>query len=527
MGWQDAPMVEKPAAIGWQSAPLVSATPPGVIPGGELSGSRNVGKPEPEKGFAQTILEDLIGAKQTVQAIGSGMIAGPVGAGGAVLKDIQSRLSGKGPIDTDKEDGTIASRIQAQPTSARGQQFTGAIGRAMEPLIGAVPELSRLGGGGAARSQEPIPTPPKFPVGHPKGAIARSLIDTGYKLTPEYAGSESKIAKGLSAWGGKIKTQQEMSAQNEEQAANMAAKDLGLPEGTAITDKNVKPVLAKYGEVMNKINAVHDDLGTADGPLRASLSEIGGHRMAVWAHEKTGVPPEYQEVINAVTRNDYTAPYLVAKIQTLRKDAQDNLGAVDRSKHSLGNAQMQAANSLEGFLERKLGEVGHPELSAEFRDARTMYAKAKDYLKATNQAGEVNVQTMAQIGDKKRLSGEAEKMAQLGGVFPKVGQPTSRTGGIQDIGVTDLGVSMLSPRPESALGAVALRPLARKALGSKYIQENYIRPSEVPKPPSTFKLAKTAIRNNPEIAAIAAAPTTDAEKEKRYQAWKRKQEASQ
>jgi hypothetical protein len=168
-------------------------------------------------------------------------------------------------------------------------------------------------------------------------------------------------------------------------------------------------------------------------------------------------------------------------------------------------------------LERQL--AGHP-LVGEFKKARMMYAKAMDYESVTNKGGDVDIRGMAALDGKKKLSGESERMANLGSMYPKVSQPSSATGGVQDIGVTDLAAAAISPRPESVMGAVLGRPIARKALASDVVQRNLVRPPE-PDVKTTPKKDRTGAK------VLARKPQEDDEKEARYQAWKRKQESGQ
>jgi hypothetical protein len=361
-----------------------------------------------------------------------------------------------------------------------------------------------------------IPRPPQ--VG-PKADIARDLIDNGYKLTPEATGSDSKIAKGLSAWGGKIKTQQELSAINEATAAKKGATDLGLTPDTPINAKSLKPIKDEYGRVRSAIDKVHAIFAGPDPELRASLGSIAGDKMTVWAHEKTGAPKEYQDLINAVSMEQYTPAYLTAKIGDLRKQGKQNLGSASGDRQ-LGNSQVKTAKALEDYLERQLQAQGNPELVADFQKARMMYAKAIDYEAVTNKGGDVDIRGMAALEGKKKLSGESERMANLGSMYPKVAQPSSLTGGVQDLGVTDLAAAAISPRPESVMGAVLGRPLARKALASDWAQRKLVRPPE-PDIKTTPKKDRTGAK------VLARKPQDDDDKEARYQAWKKKQESGQ
>jgi hypothetical protein len=375
------------------------------------------------------------------------------------------------------------------------------------------------------------------PADHPKVAIPNSLIDQGLKLTPSMTQNQSRVGRLLEGIGGKAQTRQLMSQKNEPIINEMAAKDLGLEPGTPITETTVKPILDKYSGIRSQIDSIKKEF-VPDDELKSSVSKIAGDQMVTWAHRKQDVPPAFKELLDIVGQETYTPKYLQAEARILRGKAKDNL-TKSNGDTQLGTAQKETANALENFLERQI-QTTNPDLIKQFQDARKMTAKVYDYLEVTNELGDVNAIRLAKLGETKPLSGEAKTIATLGGVQPKAAQPSSVTGGYQPHSAFDTAAaagSLMAGKPSGALEFIGVRPASREILASKYGQNKFVRPDTTPKTTIRPEVQAPRVVTETERAVVPVAVANmtkkqkraydDAEKERKYQEWKKKQRAEQ
>lgn len=471
------------------AAKAAEPPPPHDIPGGKDFGVP--GTPA-KKAPVSSVMDEIIGAGETAWSVGSGMAGGLVGSLAGIGKQVASGF----PRDTsaDKFASDIQRSMTYSPKTEAGQRDTGIVGDVVGNLIGATPELGRIGAMQSMRPPSDIPTPPKMTD---KQVRANELMDQGIKLTPSMTGSTSRTGKLLEAIGGPAQTRNKASVVNEETLNKLAAKDLGLPDGTPINKQTVDPILKKYGAVRKKIDGIKDTY-YGDDALRDSVKKVLGDKVDIWAHEKGTAPPEYQSLINDMLRNDFTPRYLQAKVRNLRETAGENYR---KGESQLANAQKATATALEDFLERRMRHL-YPGLVPEFVEARKMTAKVYDYLDAANEVGDISAPKMAR-GDQSKLTGNAKDIASAGSLYPKAVRPSSAAPYAEHSALDALGAvaSVTAGKPSGALDLLLGRPMARNALMSDFGQNKFVRPG-LPKPPSVTDQVWAAAQNNPALMQL-------------------------
>jgi len=369
-----------------------------------------------------------------------------------------------------------------------------------------------LGVKAAKANEGGIATPPKFAPDSPQVTIPKQAVDSGIKVPPQMTGTTSPVAKVLGWIGGKTATEHQASAMNEAALPKLAAKDLGLPEGTPILPANLKPIREEYGSIVKEITdadkATKQGVGMrgAAGPqgsnpvwrtddqLRNAADKIWSERSTIAQHEGKTLPKEFTDLHKVLQQSDYPPGYAMPKIKSLRAQATESYRKGD---YELGAAQKATANALEDFVGRGLEKTGNSDLVGRFQSARQRVAKSYDYEAAADEMGNINA------ANDKPLSGNAKTIATAANQYPRALQSTARTGGAADHSVASMGAAGLAAT-QGHFGAAADvllgRPLARKALLSDYGQRNWAIPQTVPRV-STYQQALAVAHNNPALLA--------------------------
>lgn len=254
--------------------------------------------------------------------------------------------------------------LVAPPGASAGRQMAGA---GIHEAINQAPAF--LGFKGAKATEGGIATPPRFAPDSPRVTIPKQTVDAGLKITPQMAGTTSPVAKVLGWVGGKTATEHQASAMNEAALPKLAAKDLGLPEGTPILPANLKPIRDEYSKLVNQITRADtsskqaagmsgaagpkasNPVWRADDQLRSAADKIWSDSSTIATHEGKPLPKEFAELKAVLAQSDYPPGYAMPKIKTLRAQATESYR---RGDYQLGAAQKATANALEDFVERGL-----------------------------------------------------------------------------------------------------------------------------------------------------------------------------
>lgn len=411
------------------------------------------------------------------------------------------------------------------PLGAIGMDLAGAVA---SPVTGALSNISRIGEyetgvrrnviGDVASMFVPLGGEAKAAseVGRiEKGAealkpMAEEARKQGYVLPPQMiTKNPGVVADVLGGWSGKIKTQQAASVKNQEVTNGLAAKSIGLPEDTHLTDKVFEDVRKEAGKAYTAVKTSIPVI-TPDEKFDAAVGSLGGANSHAAEHFPGIINnKEVLSLIDALKKHEpFPTEAGIEVVKDMRFKAKENLKAQGNpGAHALGLAQRQAADAMDDLIERNIAEAGGGQsvgLVKAYKDARQLIAKSYDLEGATNKAtGNVNALGIARLGAKgKPLTGELKTISDIASAFPKAMQPETRFGGNEELSALDFfgsAAAIAHGSPEVA-GMIMGRPLARKALLSKGMQDKL---AAVPKAgPSAGSVVKKLYR--PAVGASAA-----------------------
>jgi hypothetical protein len=324
----------------------------------------------------------------------------------------------------------------------------GAVGEEVSGTAGAVagttlPLLAR--GRGAKPSVDPEQV-----------ATARKA---GYVVPPSSV-SPTLGNRLLESIAGKTDTEQSAIVRNQPRTNAIITKDLGLPEGTPLTDKLLAAERAKSG-------AAYQAVKQSGVSINATDAYIDG--VANLGREFSAAAKEFPELLkndklnqlqDSLMRSSMSAGGAVELSRYLRQEAGANLKSFDdSSKMALGRAQKQAAGLVENLVRDNLAASGKGALVDAWDAARTRIAKLHDAESALTTGGNIDAKVYARLADKDRpLTGGAATVADFAGTFPKVARTP------ESIGSPDVNARMLLHRAlgggvGGAIGAVVGGPV--------------------------------------------------------------------
>lgn len=317
--------------------------------------------------------------------------------------------------------------------------------------------------------------------------------EAGYVVPP--ASVNPSIANvALESAAGKAATQQIASGRNQQVTNALAARSVGLPEKQQITPAALAEVRAKAGEAYKNVS----ESGRIR-PDRQYFNDLRGVRQTTseiasdFPEADIGSAEAVDKLVKSLAKRSFDAKSAVAYMKELRKSSTANLSGVnaaDPAKLSLGRAQRDAADALEEMVTRHLDDIGMPELSKAFDDARRTIAKSYTVQGALETTGNVNASKLAALLRKgKPLSAELETAARFAGAFPKAAVTPEKFGspGVSalDFAMTAGGAAalpFLDQDPYLALAYPAIRYGARNVALSKALQQGLIKPPARPRP---------------------------------------------
>jgi hypothetical protein len=299
--------------------------------------------------------------------------------------------------------------------------------------------------------------------------------EAGYVIPPTQA-RESLINRILEGTSGKVTTQQNASAKNQQVTHDLVSKALGLPEKEVITPNTLENIRTGAGSAYEKLKL--SGRVTPDKTYHEALDNVVKDFRAIekdFPQDK--LRPEV-DLIESLKSKSFEVNSALAKIKTLRADANK---AYSQGDSSLGNVNKKAANVIEDAIEKHLIDIEKPELLQQFRNARQLIAKTYTVQKALNPtSGTIDARKLAsELKKGKPLTGELKTVAEFAGQFPKAAQTTEMMGGRPQINPLDVGAAgiLSSITNPAALATLALRPTARSLALSPMIQNRLIQPA--------------------------------------------------
>ena len=302
----------------------------------------------------------------------------------------------------------------------------------------------------------------------------------GYVLPPSSVSEKPGLVSSvLAGWGGKIKTQQAASAHNQQITNTLAAESLGLPKDTVLTAQVFDDVRQKAGAYYK---AVVDAVPTVmpDESFKDAVKDLGGQNsQAAKYFPKITNNAGIKELVDELGKADaHPTAAWVEVVKELRHSANANLRGIamaDPSKHALGLAQREAANTIDELIERNVvAQTGQHGVVDAYRQARRMIAMAYDTESVTNPStGDVNARGLAKLADKGRpLTGGLRTISDAAMAFPKAFQDPAGFGHNEPWSALDFfgsGAALAHGNP--LLGAATLtRPLGRGIVLSGPVQ---------------------------------------------------------
>lgn len=468
--------------------------------------------------------------------IASGAVAAPV-AGIAGLGQMANNALGIGP-NKDPADvvGATQSALTYQPRTEAGQAATSLAG-APGSALGSLADKAGQGAASATRSPlygaltnaaiqaAPMALGTKLPAAGeaanaataadavasaPRQAALQAAHDAGYPIPPsEVSGATTgQVAAGI---GGKNDVNSSFALASQKVTNNLAKKDVGLgpnqPMSRTTLDSLEKAVGDNsYGAVRSadrttvplkdpQGNQIMSSSGKPmygpAGPIKADpqftqdIQAVGQDRAN--ASFGTKIDDKVADLQTTYGKQQYTPNDAVSAINQLRSDARANLNAVDDpAKLSLGRAQQQTAEAIEGQVSRYLQNTGQSQLYDQFTQGRTQIAKIKTVRDAIDAGGNVNAEKiLAEDPDGKVLTGGLKQIRDAAEILPKTVKDT--TGVQAPAPLSALGWNMAAAGAGAMAGAghgiggsaisggttaalLALRPAARAAVLSKLYQ---------------------------------------------------------
>lgn len=418
--------------------------------------------------------------------------------GGAVAR-VAPKLGGAIASGGMAGGGNMATRIAGGAVGgAAGAGMVNPDDAAMGAALGGAAPLVVRGAGAAGQAVGRVL---RGPEQTPQMAQAlQSAQELGLVVPPTQARASlgNRLMEGVA---GKITTAQNASAKNAPKINAAAAKALGL-EADQLTPEGI-------GYVKKAAGVLYDAVGSAGtvtpGPAYAkALDEIVAPHLQAAKGFPNAKPSPVIDMVESLRSESFDAAAAVAKIKELRSAADDAFKPGGAGA-DIGRAAKKAAKALEDALEAHLTSIGEPDLLRQFKDARTLYAKAATVGEAINPASNnVDARKLAQkLAKGKPLSGDLKKVAEFAAQFPKAAQPVEGMGSLPQLSPLDWfaggGIGMATGNPLSLL-MVGARPAARAAALSPAVQNRLVQSAPINALPA-YEALMLGSRAAPTIAA--------------------------
>jgi hypothetical protein len=498
MGWQDAPLVNVATpSNSWETAPAINEALPvnpyestfrealqNVPEGKRIMGSalaglggetvKNVGaltelvSPKYGKPITQ------FGQAMTNVASEANPVMGTIGQIGSYFSPVNALNKGAELISASK---TLPALI------AKNAGVGGALGFLTTPdsLIerGKSALLNAGVSGGLTAAGSKIASLLRGPEQTPQMANAvEKARDVGYVIPPTQA-NESLLNRLLEGTAGKITTQQNASAKNQQVTHDLVSKALGLPKDEVIvpdTLNSLRSIASKAYENIENIGIIKPSKQYTEG-----LNQLASKPLKAMQGFPNAKPSPIIELTDSLKSDAFDGSAALAKIIDLRDAANTAYGS---NQKLLGNANKKAAELLENEIEYHLQKTGQKEMLDEFRNARQLIAKTYTVEKALNPtSGTVDARVLArELKKGKPLTEELKTVAQFAGQFPKAAQTTEMMGSRPQINPLDVGTAgiLASLTNPAALASIAARPTARSLALSPFVQNRLIQTPNEP-----------------------------------------------
>lgn len=323
--------------------------------------------------------------------------------------------------------------------------------------------------------------------GAQKADAARKASGAGYVVPPEDIGQGGGlVTKLLSGTGGKIKTAQVASERNQPVTNALARKALGIADDVPLTADTLAAVRAQAGQAYEAVK--NSGTVAADRVYFKALDDIGQKYTAALQAFPGAVKSEIPDMVAALKQPSFGADGAVEMTKVLRAGADKAFAGGDKGQ---GKAMKEAADAIEGMLERHLQAAGSPDALKAFQEARALIAKTYSVQKGLNTAtGDVASSALAKQLDKgKPLSDELLTIAEAGKAFPKSTQALKEAP--KSISPLDVAFALSHAAGGHGLNLLTLgaRPAARSIMLSRPMQNAALESASRPAPANAMMRA--------------------------------------
>lgn len=305
------------------------------------------------------------------------------GAAGALSGVGAAKTIGRIATGTTKN---IAEQLAARPGLQAASGALGGVAAQGAAEAGAPPWMQATAGiigGGLPLIKEGMVSLAKAPA----TSEAREAVNSGYRFPPRELTPLGEKASQLSRVGesesGKHKLWQAASVDNQINTQKLAAQAIGLPPGMHLDERAFAraraPAAAVYQEVERSVPEI---VLNGDAAYQRDIAGVGGRKgMVEKFFPNTANNPSIKELQSDMSRNTaLPTPVAMKKIADLRFEANQNFKVPgDAQKHALALAQREAADALEGAVERATQNVpGY--YAKQVKDADTALVESNKHL---------------------------------------------------------------------------------------------------------------------------------------------------
>lgn len=375
-------------------------------------------------GPSAPITQAPLGALENIASLVTGTVAPIPG----LLDTALGRLGFTDPRNPESDYATARDKYVYQPRSQSGQQLAGQFGTILEPVgdvvaaggeslggllgsLGASPQTQRdvsqigpdlamsaldLAGLRAARTAAaPRPGTPRPPTPSTEGLLqpAANAVEVaraaGFKVLPSQA--ERALPGSLSTTGGRAMQLLSPSGDllldtakaNAQNAARVAAQDLGLPAGQPLSQNALRQAMDQAGAVKD---AVAQQFPRFE--LSPELANVIDNSPPVFLEQNPRILALRGRAASA--EGGMGTADALREAQRLRDHGFANRRSETPETVDLGRAQLQMADAIENAIEDQAARSGmtDSDLMLNFRNARQQQAKIANVMEAGVQQGE-------------------------------------------------------------------------------------------------------------------------------------------
>lgn len=418
-----------------------------------LAGFRNAGKPRlsgnPLKAAGQLVVGAFDLAGGGVDSLATGLQGVAMGTAGAINPNDTyldaaaraPRFRDPGPVSTGGK--VIADKLGTALSYTGIPQVLEGAGNLIEDTLG--PEARHVAGVGAEAAATflpgaRVPVRAAAPLSAAAGRAVEAVQRAGFHVPPHRPTGAGGAVAGTPGQNTRASlatheiNDAKLAVANQDVTHRWATRAVNIPEASPeAVARAVKEAELPYDEMRAANLAVFPDQ-----QLLQDAMALGGGQ---------GGPGVRLPVDDAVQRlqtaildtKRHSTGSIIDNVRTWRRDGFRNLGSEDVKAQTLGEAQLAAADALDGLLDRSLQRAAqmaqgpaptlaalYNKLHADYVSGRARRADLHVLEDAMNAAGEINAQVIHRIGQRRRLNPFFQEIARAYDIMPGAMAPVAR-----------------------------------------------------------------------------------------------------